>query len=234
MHIRRMRIARMFSALSLGLQLTVYVGIAGKSAIAGDICTAVAEEAAEREQIPPRILIALTRAETARAGQPWPWALNIAGEGHWPESRAEAEHLMETAIARGERSIDVGCFQLNIRWHAQAFSSLTEMFDPLENARYAARFLRDLNVELGSWPAAISAYHSRTPELGEAYLARFYRHYHTVDAGNSAPPRPEATHPPVRPQPAPPLAGRAALITVSGPVSRAPGSLIPIRETEEM
>jgi soluble lytic murein transglycosylase-like protein len=67
--------------------------------------------------------------------------------------------------ARGARSYDVGCFQINYRWHGQHFASLDQMFDPDANAAYAARFLSELYAEFGDWSRAAGAYHSRTPVL---------------------------------------------------------------------
>jgi hypothetical protein len=66
-------------------------------------------------------------------------------------------------------SVDVGCFQINLLQHPAAFASLEEAFDPSANAAYAARFLLSLRDRTGSWENAIAAYHSATPELGNAY-----------------------------------------------------------------
>lgn len=71
---------------------------------------------------------------------------------------------------------DIGCFQINSRWHGAAFTSVDQMFDPVENALYAARYLRRLHAEMGSWSAAIAAYHSRDPVRGQAYLDRVNQH----------------------------------------------------------
>ncbi|MGB3148827.1 MAG: transglycosylase SLT domain-containing protein, partial [Paracoccaceae bacterium] len=60
-------------------------------------------------------------------------------------------------------------------WHGENFQSVAHMFDPTANATYAARFLRDLYAEKGSWEAAAGAYHSRTPAYAERYAARFVR-----------------------------------------------------------
>ena len=45
---------------------------------------------------------------------------------------------------RGVRNIDVGCMQVNLRYHPKAFKSLGQAFDPRANAAYAAGFLRKL------------------------------------------------------------------------------------------
>ena len=59
--------------------------------------------------------------------------------------------------------------QINLLHHPNAFASLEEGFDPLANARYAARFLKELYAERGDWMAAAGNYHSRTPERAQAY-----------------------------------------------------------------
>ncbi|WP_171097850.1 transglycosylase SLT domain-containing protein [Ruegeria sp. HKCCD7255] len=141
------------------------------------ICDQAARHAAQAERVPLDILRAITRVETGRAkdGQliPWPWAVNVEGQGYWFGSEAEAKAYVFKIFKSGTRSFDVGCFQINYRWHGNAFRSIDAMFDPHENAEYAARFLKQLYAELGSWPAAAGAYHSRTPDLAQAYTSRF-------------------------------------------------------------
>jgi len=80
-------------------------------------------------------------------------------------------------LERGETSFDVGCFQINYRWHGHAFVDLAEMTDPLSNARYAARFLGELFREFGDWTEAAGAYHSRTKVHADRYKKIFARHF---------------------------------------------------------
>lgn len=139
-------------------------------------CEGAAEVAATEFGVPVDLLRAVTLAETGRlqdgALRPWPWAVNQAGHGQWFDTRQAAETYVRIAVETGARNIDVGCFQLNYRWHAAAFTSVSEMFDPLRNARYAASFLLKLYQELGDWRLAAGAYHSRTPDRAERYSAR--------------------------------------------------------------
>jgi hypothetical protein len=72
----------------------------------------------------------------------------------------------------GIRVVDVGCVQVNLHYHEDAFPNAARALDPMANARYAARFLKRLHDELGDWPAAVAAYHSRTPSRGQAYRDR--------------------------------------------------------------
>ena len=140
----------------------------------GNICDQAALQAAERSGVPPQIMLAITRVETGRAMggslQPWPWTINKGGEGHWFKSRDEALAFASPEIEAGATNIDIGCFQLNLRWHAGAFPSLEAMFDPDANASYAADFLTDLHQRKGNWVDAVAAYHSETPEHAKRYV----------------------------------------------------------------
>jgi len=132
--------------------------------------------AAERDAaLPPGMLDAIGRVESGRydpaSGQvwAWPWAVNAAGEGHSFATFEDAAAYVRERQAAGVLSIDVGCFQINLLHHPDAFASLEEAFDPAANAAYAARFLSDLRARGGGWATAIAWYHSATPGLGEPY-----------------------------------------------------------------
>jgi hypothetical protein len=148
---------------------------AGTAARNAALCDRAARQAAQAADVPLEILRALTRTETGRGREmaPWPWTVNLEGRGLWFDTAAEAQRHVFEAFQRGARSFDVGCFQINYRWHHEGFRSIEEMFDPVLNARYAARFLRDLRRELGSWERAVGAYHSRRHAHAVRYLERF-------------------------------------------------------------
>ena len=143
-----------------------------------DLCEAAAQSAARASDVPIEVLQAIARVETGRADgtgrvRPWPWAINVAGQGQWLESRDAALRHARTAQGTGIRNIDLGCFQINYHWHGDAFASLDTMIDPETNAAYAARLLAGLYSRHGSWSAAAAAYHSSTPVHAERYQARF-------------------------------------------------------------
>lgn len=150
-----------------------------------EICLQAAREASAETGVPVRVLTALTLTETghARDGelQPWPWTLNEAGDSHWFDSQDEALAYLSNAVASGTTNVDVGCFQLNYRWHGAGFSSLEQMMDPRANALYAARLMAQLAKDDQDWVAAAGAYHSGTPEVAERYLARFKPIYAALD-----------------------------------------------------
>lgn len=142
-----------------------------------DLCIAASEIAAKRTGVPLPILLAVTLTETGRNTEnglrPWPWAVNQDGTGHWFTTAAEAVQFVEDQLDLGLQNFDVGCFQINHRWHSKGFRSTVDMFSPTSNALYAARFLSQLYAEYGDWSLAAAAYHSRTPEEGANYQAKF-------------------------------------------------------------
>src|SRR5947209_17037892 len=101
---------------------------------AGLCRTAIA--AAERlHGIPDRLMQAIGVVESGRKDAqgntaPWPWTINVEGVGQVFETKAEAIAAVNAHRARGARSIDVGCMQVNLLHHADAFTSLEEAFDP--------------------------------------------------------------------------------------------------------
>jgi hypothetical protein len=166
----------------MALLASAWVGGAPATATPGllqqgtNTCDAAAIRAADRTGVPLPVLLAISRVESGRQvnGQfiAWPWAVNQSGDGSFFDTPDAAINHVAQAMAEGQSNIDIGCFQLNIRWHGDQFASLGSMFEPSENALYAARFLMQLYDEFGTWDAAIGAYHSRQSGAAAAYLSK--------------------------------------------------------------
>ena len=143
------------------------------------LCEQAIVEGARRGGVPVEVLHAIALTETGRnAGgrlRPWPWAINREGKGFWFDTREEALAFARESVAANRPSFDVGCVQINYRWHGHAFPSIEAMLDPQWTATYAAQFLRTLYEERGSWSEAAGAYHSLTPDLARIYRERFDR-----------------------------------------------------------
>jgi hypothetical protein len=141
-------------------------------------CTEAAGVAERAFGLPHGLLAAIGRAESGRmdprtgALTPWPWTIDVEGRGAFFDSPEGAIAAVSAAWAAGQRSIDVGCFQVNLLHHPAAFASLAEAFDPAGNARAAAQFLAALYRQSGDWPTAVGLYHSATPGLGAPYRLR--------------------------------------------------------------
>lgn len=153
------------------------------------VCDRAGQIAASEAGVPFAVLWSITRTETGRVKggslTPWPWTVNMEGKGHWFGSSDAALKFALQNFKRGARSFDVGCFQINYRWHGDGFLSINQMFDPYENARYAANFLAKLYEETGNWSVAAGMYHSRTPEFAKIYRARFDRIHGTYNGDRS-------------------------------------------------
>ncbi len=168
----------------------MFLAQAADAATTAALCDRAAQRAALAEDVPLDVLKAISRVETGRTLdgvlEPWPWTVNREGQGYWFASEVEAKSYVFDIFKSGVRSFDVGCFQINYRWHGKAFRSIDAMFDPDENAVYAARFLAQLYAELGSWPAAAGAYHSRTQRLAASYSDRFQTVLAQLDGSGTA------------------------------------------------
>lgn len=145
---------------------------------ASALCRSAILLAERATRVPDRLLNAIATVESGRrdpaSGQvyPWPWAINVEGVGHFYDSKVEAIAAVRGFQAQGVRSIDVGCMQVNLMYHAEAFASLEQAFDPVANADYAAHFLTRLFTQTNAWPRAAAAYHSWTPDLGADYARK--------------------------------------------------------------
>lgn len=157
---------------------------------ASDLCLQAASDAAAQTGVPYAVLHAIATVETGRQGRPWPWTVNFGGDGRWFESAAEAEDSVAAALGQGVTNVDLGCFQLNYRWHGEGFASVADMLDPAQNATYAANFLAEHFSQTGDWALAAAAYHSATPEYATAYQAKFEAAY--AGLADETPPTGEA------------------------------------------
>lgn len=155
------------------LAATVPPALARSGTGGAELCLRAAAQAAERSGVPYDVLRAVSVVETGRNGQPWPWTVSVRGEGHWSNTMQDAATLVQAALDQGITNVDLGCFQLNLYWHARAFQSIEDMLDPARNAAYAADFLAEKYAETGDWSLAAAAYHSATPEHADRYQARF-------------------------------------------------------------
>ncbi len=54
----------------------------------------------------------------------------MAAKGIFLDSEADALDLLTKLSNSGKTNVDVGCMQLNIKWHAKYFSNFSEMLSP--------------------------------------------------------------------------------------------------------
>lgn len=153
----------------------------------GADCLRLAAAAGAAEGLPEGLLPAISLVESGKSDGkggrlPWPWTLNQGGKSHYLDDAPAALAKLDEILATGTTNVDVGCMQLNWKWHSKAFASRADMMDPVRNTAYAARFVKELYNQLGSWELATAAYHSTNPDRGQAYLAKVSAAQETVIA----------------------------------------------------
>jgi soluble lytic murein transglycosylase-like protein len=141
----------------------------------GLLCRAAVAAAERANGIPAHLLAAISRVESGRPDpltgnlHPWPWTANAEGQGYYYDTKAQAVAAVRDLQTHGVQSIDVGCGQVNLMHHPNAFPSLDVAFDPQANASYAGKFLKELFDQTGDWTRAVGMYHSATPNIGNDY-----------------------------------------------------------------
>lgn len=153
-----------------------------------DYCAAAVSRQERLSRIPSRLLTAISLVESGRwdrktkSSAAWPWTVTAEGKGRFFPSKAAAIAAVTRLRKRGITSIDVGCMQVNLHFHPEAFASLDEAFDPETNAAYAASFLVSLRKDHGSWRRAVQHYHSSTREKRIPYQKKVYATWRGRDA----------------------------------------------------
>lgn len=141
-------------------------------------CQRATHHAESRNALPKDLLTAISFTESGQwdaakqAIIAWPWTVTTGGKGRFFPDKQTAIEFVRDLQQRGVRNIDVGCMQVNLRFHPDAFPDLEAAFDPKINALYAAQFLGKLHDRNKSWSDAIGRYHSSNQRRGAAYRER--------------------------------------------------------------
>ena len=145
------------------------------------------QQLAAKHGVPPAILYAVALTEsgaklTDNRFRPWPWTLNVEGEGHYFSTRRAAYTALTAHQNDGGRSIDIGLMQVNWRYHRARLRDAWQALDPYFNLDVGAQILRERYREHGDWWQAVGRYHSSTLERAERYRKRVRRHWQKVRA----------------------------------------------------
>ena len=150
-------------------------------------CMNATIELEQQYGIQKHLLTTISSVETGRwdaatkQNVAWPWTVNAQGKGTFYPSKAEAIRAVKKLQAQGVKSIDVGCMQINLLYHPDAFANLEEAFDPKTNVTYAAEFLKNLYESRGQdWIKAAMAYHSSVPVKAQRYKNKIVSTYEKV------------------------------------------------------
>lgn len=150
------------------------------------VCMQATAKIEQQYHIKKHLLSTISSVETGRYNETrkqtlaWPWTINAQGKGRYFASKEEAVKAVKELQAQGIKSIDVGCMQINLAYHGDAFDSVEDAFDPETNVTYGAKFLRNLYDQKGDWIKAAMAYHSSVPTKAQKYKRKLASAYEKV------------------------------------------------------
>ena len=149
-----------------------------------DICSLAVARAEKQYNIKPELLQTIASVESGkwdkRYGRriAWPWTIQVNGKGYYYKTKQEAVDAIKALRAEGINNIDVGCMQINMKYHGKAFKSIEDALDPVKNAAYSAKFLYNLYQRNGhNWQKTAMQYHSKNHSKGMIYMSRLEKHY---------------------------------------------------------
>ena len=151
-----------------------------------EVCRAMAAQEERMRGMPDSLLQALSLAESGRRDDAtrqmvaWPWTVMAEGEGRYYPTKQDAVNAVRQLKARGIRNIDVGCMQINLLHHSDAFASIETAFEPQTNVAYGAAYLSALHRETRSWFTAVKRYHSAKPKFHLPYRGRVFRIWRNI------------------------------------------------------
>ena len=140
------------------------------------LCENTIESVELQTDIPKGLLLGIGKAEAIRKINNkyiiWPWTINHAGKSLFFDNKEQMKNYVFKNLKRKDFNIDVGCMQINIKWHKNNFKKISDMFEVTPNISYAASFLKQLKNKHGSWDKAIKHYHSSDPKKNNPYLIK--------------------------------------------------------------
>ncbi len=131
----------------------------------------------------PSILYAIAMQESGKLDpetdllKPWPWALNVDGEGHYFDNMTDVWNALAGFLQEEPRNIGIGLVQVTWPFNANILWEPYTALDPGTNLTLGAIILRDCYDRLGDWWRAVGCYHSPTPKLAVGYRQQIYRHW---------------------------------------------------------
>jgi len=215
--------------LSVILAMIVFLPVAAPASF---LTGTIWEKAAGAQGVDPALLYAVTVVESARRVapdrvKPWPYALNVNGYNLslYPQSKQEAENILEWLLSQGIVNVDVGLGQVNLRWHGHRVRQAADLLDPAVNLQVAAQILSESLAASSDPVLGVGRYHSGTSWRARRYGGRVLGLYQRLLAYSGAqPPRGAAAG--VRTGPPPPML--PPMVTLKSIMPALPGITAPV------
>ena len=163
------------------IQITIIFFSFDSNALSEKKCATSIESVEKKYKIPHKLLSAISLTETGRtvdgAFVSWPWSLNVSGKSFIFDSQENTKNFLQEKIDNKVNNIDIGCMQINYKYHKKSFEDLNSFLDPDKNVEWAAKFLVSLYNKHKSWNIAISRYHSSNPVRMKKYLLKVHKNW---------------------------------------------------------
>ena len=163
------------------IQISIIFFSFDSNAVSKKKCSTSIELVEKKYKIPHKLLSAISLTETGRtvdgAFVSWPWSLNVSGKSFVFDSLENTKNFLQEKIDNQVNNIDIGCMQINYKYHKKSFEDLNSFLDPDKNVEWAAKFLVSLYHKHKSWNIAISRYHSSNPDRMRKYLMKVHKNW---------------------------------------------------------
>ena len=145
---------------------------------------------AAEQGIPEAILYAMALTESGKTidaiadTRPWPWTLNVAGQGYFFDSRLAAWQALRSWLQTGESSIDIGLMQVNWHYHQDKLGSPWQALEPYHNLRVGAAILQTCYQVRQEWWSSVGCYHAPSnQDRADRYRQRVVAHWRRLSPG---------------------------------------------------
>lgn len=161
-----------------------------------NMCGRYIKEISTHLKVIPEIIWAVTGTESNYRGAPWPWSANLQGKSYYFKSEKALKDFINSLSSNEKENLDVGCMQLNYRYHGWKFKDVQEMTDPQRNMVLGTMYLYELYLrekihqlsikqknpkkkmlnDLHIWAIAVGRYHSHRQNHGKKYVKAVTKH----------------------------------------------------------
>ena len=136
----------------------------------------ITKKVEQKYKIPSGLLYAIMQVESR--GNSLAIFSNTKGRKQSINLKTEDDAVQHVMLLQslGVRNINVGCMQINLKYHKN--ENISSWFSPPHNIEYAGKFLSKLHKQMGSWKNAVAFYHSGSKSVyHEKYLNKINRFF---------------------------------------------------------
>ena len=176
MQYQKLRIVHIIAFITLYITFLISSKIAIAGPYGNSVCLKYAMKEERSKGIPTNLLSAISMLKSGRwlesRGEniAWPWTIKSKNGLHFFDTQAEAIAEIEILISSGETLIEVGCMQISLHHHRQAFENIRDILDPKKNITYVANLLINLKKSGNTWLGAAVKYYSINSDKKKLFI----------------------------------------------------------------